>query len=48
MQMTEAQKLRKEWGDKPCDSPRFEKEYHLGAQTGDYVCTNCGQERENH
>ena len=24
-----------------CDHS-FEKEYYLGAQTGDYICTKCG------
>jgi hypothetical protein len=42
VQMKEVIKLRKAWGDKPCDHPNFEKEYDLGAQTGDYVCTTCG------
>lgn len=42
MQMTEALELQKEWGDKPCNHPQVVKEYHLGTQTGDRVCTRCG------
>ena len=44
MQAAKARELRKEWGDKPCDHPDVDKEYYLGAQTGDYVCTQCGKE----
>lgn len=43
MQMKEAAALRKSWGDRPCSHPTLDKEYHLGAQTGDVVCTTCGQ-----
>ncbi|MCL2484373.1 MAG: hypothetical protein FWD89_04795 [Firmicutes bacterium] len=43
MQVREAMALQKAWGDKPCSHPRFEKEYNLGSQTGDYVCTTCGE-----
>jgi hypothetical protein len=42
MQMEKAKRLREQWGDKPCDNPRFDKEYYLGADTGDKVCTICG------
>ena len=36
-------------GNKPCSHPKFEKETHLGwgyveEKTGDYVCTQCGQD----
>lgn len=44
MQHAEAQKLRKSWGDKPCDHKHIEKEYYLGSDTMDYVCTTCGRE----
>lgn len=47
MDMIAAMELRKEWGNKPCNHPSLEKEYHLGAGTGDYVCTQCGQTRSN-
>lgn len=47
MQMDKIKELRKEWGDKPCDHPGVEKEYYLGTQTGDYVCTQCGRTKSN-
>jgi len=43
MQTTDAEKLRKAWGDKPCNHPKLEKEYYLGTATDDYVCTQCGK-----
>jgi hypothetical protein len=46
MQMDEAARLRKQWeraGSPACDHPRLEKEYYLGSQTGDKVCTSCGE-----
>ena len=43
MQMSKSQQLRDEWGDKPCGHPDFDKEYYLGADTGDKVCTTCGK-----
>ncbi len=42
MQQEKAQELREAWGDKPCDHPQLTKEYILGGQTGDYICTTCG------
>jgi len=44
MQTKKAQSLRAKWGNNPCDHPDFDKEYDFGAQTGDYVCTQCGEE----
>lgn len=49
MDYLKAEKLRKEWGDKPCLHPNFEVETHLDSEyvavkTGDYVCTCCGQD----
>lgn len=44
MQMEDAQRLRREWGDRLCAHPSFDKEYYLGAQTGDYVCEQCGED----
>ena len=44
MQMEKAAKLRRRWtakGNPPCSHPRLDKEYYLGADTGDYVCTTC-------
>jgi hypothetical protein len=43
MQFTDAQHLRELWGDKPCDHPGYDKEYYLGADTMDKVCTQCGK-----
>jgi hypothetical protein len=43
MQMDEPARLRKDWGDKPCDHKSLDKEYHLGSATGDYVCKQCGR-----
>jgi len=39
-----AKKLREEWGEKPCDHPKFEKEYYADTHTLDYVCKQCGAE----
>jgi hypothetical protein len=43
MQFEEAERLRKAWGNKPCDHPTTEKEYMLGMDSGDKVCTTCGK-----
>jgi hypothetical protein len=43
MQWKDAEKLREIWGDKPCEHPNYDKEYYLGADTMDKVCTQCGQ-----
>ena len=46
MQMDEAQELRKQWianGNPTCPHLHLDKEYYLGADTGDYVCTACGR-----
>lgn len=43
MQMKEVRELRKRWAGKPCDHPNLDKEYDLGSDTGDYVCTTCGR-----
>ena len=46
MQMKKAAQLRAAWtqkGDPPCEHPRLDKEYHLSADTGDVVCTTCGE-----
>lgn len=44
MQSSEAKQLRKDWGKKECNHPFFAKEYYLGTQTGDHICTVCGAE----
>ena len=46
MQSSKAKELRKQWkllGDKPCNHSELVKEYDLGADTGDKVCTRCGK-----
>jgi hypothetical protein len=46
MQMDSAQKLRDGWeksGNRPCEHKKVEKEYYLGSDTGDKVCTTCGK-----
>lgn len=42
MQSEEASRLKRSWGNKPCSHPTLAREYFLGAQTGDLVCTTCG------
>jgi len=44
MQTREAAERREEWGEKPCNHDHVEREYYLGAHTGDYVCTTCGRD----
>ena len=44
MEYLEAQRIKAEWGDKPCDHPHLEKEYYVGAFLTNYVCTTCGKE----
>ncbi len=41
MKMQEAQNLQEKFGNNACDHMVLEKEYHLGAATGDYVCKQC-------
>ena len=43
MQLEESNRLRKQWGDAPCDHPNIEKEYLKSMSTGDEVCTTCGR-----
>lgn len=42
MQSRKAHQLQKAWGDRVCSHPSTAKEYHLGGDTGDRVCTVCG------
>lgn len=45
MQASKARSLREQWkrdGGQPCEHERSEREYDLGADTGDAVCLNCG------
>jgi hypothetical protein len=43
MQLNEARELQRMRRGIPCKHHEIEKEYHLGTDTGDYVCTTCGQ-----
>ena len=43
MQSRRAAVLRREWGDRPCSHPRFEKEHDINAWTGAHVCAQCGR-----
>lgn len=48
MQADQARRLREAWaaqGDPPCSHPKRDKEYDLGGDTGDLVCTRCGKTR---
>ncbi|MFE3471344.1 MULTISPECIES: hypothetical protein [unclassified Streptomyces] len=47
MQAAEAAKLQQQWkakGSPPCEHPQLEREYHLSMNTGDKVCTTCGED----
>jgi hypothetical protein len=43
MQMHEAYRRQRKWGERPCDHPSVEPEYYHASHTGDYVCTVCGK-----
>jgi hypothetical protein len=46
MKMFDAGLLGQAWikkGDRKCSHPSTKREYHLGAHTGDTVCTVCGR-----
>ena len=45
MQVDQAEQLRDAWarkGNPPCSHPSTDKEYFLGMDSGDRVCTTCG------
>jgi len=44
MEYLEVKKLRENWGGKPCDHPKFEREYYGDTFTLDYACNQCGAE----
>jgi hypothetical protein len=47
VQMDRVPLIRAKWeqaGRPPCSHVRLDKEYYLGAQTGDYVCLDCGED----
>lgn len=42
--ISDAHKLMRAWGDRPCDHPTIESEREdLGGGTGDYRCGQCGR-----
>ena len=43
IQSKKIKELKDKWGNKVCSHPNFTKEYDWGAQTGDYVCMQCGE-----
>jgi hypothetical protein len=43
MQFDKTNELRESWGKKTCSHPHLEKEHYLGSDTGDFVCTTCGE-----
>ncbi len=45
VQAAETAKIRERWesaGRPYCEHTRIDKEYYLGADTGDYACLDCG------
>lgn len=42
MEYYQAQKLKEDWGKKPCDHPNLEKLYYTSAFLINYSCTQCG------
>jgi hypothetical protein len=44
MEYLVVQKVKEAWGKKPCDHPRLEKEFYVGAFLINWVCTQCGKE----
>lgn len=42
MEYFAGQKLKDSWGKKPCDHPRLEKVYYVGAFLINYACVKCG------
>ncbi|MBK7132534.1 MAG: hypothetical protein IPH69_06835 [Bacteroidales bacterium] len=42
MEYSVSVKLKESWGKKPCDHPRLEKVYYVGAFLINYSCTTCG------
>lgn len=43
MELSEANRLKRLWGGKPCPHPDLERETFNGVKTGDRVCTTCGE-----
>jgi hypothetical protein len=45
VQIEKVAKIREAWAQKGkprCTHESYDKEYHLGSDTGDYACMNCG------
>lgn len=42
MEYLKAEELKKQWGNKPCNHPDFEKVFYAGAFLINYACTQCG------
>jgi hypothetical protein len=40
--LSDAARLRREWGDKQCDHPAIEAEVEAGRPSSKYICTTCG------
>jgi hypothetical protein len=43
MRREQAINLVKYWSNRICIHPELEKEYYLGKETGNIVCTVCGE-----
>jgi len=43
MQMNEARRRQREWGERRCAHPSVEREYYFASPTGDDVCSVCGK-----
>ena len=46
MQSERAKRLEWDWkakGNSPCEHPQLEKEYLAGLDTGDLLCSSCGE-----
>ncbi|MGE5420916.1 MAG: hypothetical protein ACM3UT_12065 [Chloroflexota bacterium] len=44
MEYFATQKLKEEWGNKPCEHPRLEKVRYSGAFLINYACVRCGKD----
>ncbi len=44
MEYYATQKIKDDWGDKPCEHPKLEKVFYTGAFLTVYGCTQCGRE----
>lgn len=44
IQLEDANRIKKEWDNKPCPHHIWAKEYYHQTTTGDYRCTICGKE----